>query len=509
MKKENFTDKLKAEAREFSSPFVSAVLFGLAGHMFVFTNKLMNADEVDSLFGKGATVTSGRWGLEAVKYIFPDQSMPWLYGVITLLLFALSACIIIRTFEIKGKLMRILLAGMITVFPSLTGTYCFMFTSSAYALAFLFTVVSAAVFYREKGGLKWVICPLLLTAGLGIYQSYIAVAAGLFVLCVLKKCLDGENSFKRLAANVFSYLAVLLLSVGLYFAVTALVLKITGSEFNFYVRQNVNADADIHGITGRIRMAYDFFTYYFTYREFALITGEASRYAHIVLMLVCAAALAVSAVRLVREKKALAAAGTICAAVILPLAIDCLFLVFSKESIHTLALYSFVCVYILAAMLSEKVFSGGEKIKMLGRDAVYLCLIIAIVSNIYFANKVYLKLYLQYENAYSFYSILLTRVENTDGFDENCSLAIIGDQDNTLRRFDEIDVGYIQGPSYDLVNIYSREKFFNYYLGSSIPFADNETKERIKTDARFLEMPEYPYYGSVRKIDDCIVVKLG
>ena len=121
----------------------------------------------------------------------------------------------------------------------------------------------------------------------------------------------------------------------------------------------------------------------------------------------------------------------------------------------------------------------------------------------------YLKLYLQYENAYSFYSILLARVENTEGFDEGCSLAVIGDQDNKLRRFDELDVGYIQGPSYDLVNIYSREKFFNYYLGSSIPFADNETKERIKTDERFIEMPEYPYYGSVRKIDDCIVVKLG
>ena len=53
-------------------PFVSALIFGLAAHMFAFTNKLVNADEIESLFGKGATVTSGRWGLEAVKLIFPD-----------------------------------------------------------------------------------------------------------------------------------------------------------------------------------------------------------------------------------------------------------------------------------------------------------------------------------------------------------------------------------------------------------------------------------------------------
>ena len=34
-------------------------------------NKLLNHDEIESLFGKGATITSGRWGLEPVKLLFP------------------------------------------------------------------------------------------------------------------------------------------------------------------------------------------------------------------------------------------------------------------------------------------------------------------------------------------------------------------------------------------------------------------------------------------------------
>ena len=499
----------KTEIKEYSAPFFAALLFGLAAHAYAFTNKLMNADEVDSLFGKGATVTSGRWGLEAIRFLFPNQSMPWLYGLITLLLFAVSACLIIKTFEIKGKLIRILLAGMITVFPSLTGTFCFMFTSSSYALAFLLTVLSVSLVYKKSGWRRWALSILLLTAGLSIYQSYIAVAAGLFVLCVFKTCLDGENSFQSLLKKVISYLAVLLLSVGLYFAVTLLILKLTGSEFNFYVQQNVYSGENSVSLPGRVRMAYDFFTYYFTYREFALITSEASRYAHLVLLAVCAVTLVVSAVRLIKEKKLLAAAGMLCAVILLPLAIDCLFLVFSKESVHTLALYSFVCVYILAAILMEKTLAGEKTVQKVGRDIVYVCLLIAMVSNVYFANKVYLKLHLQYENAYSFYSILLSRVENTEGFDENCRLAMIGDQDNKMRRFDELDIGYVQGPSWDLVNIYSREKFFRYYLGCSIPFATNDEKEKLKKDERFIEMEEYPYDGSVKKIDDFIVVKLG
>ena len=129
-------DRICTAARENLIPLLSALGFGLAAHTFAFSNKLMNADEVESLFGKGATVTSGRWGLEAIKFIFPDVSMPWLYGIVSLMLLAVSACLIIRLFKIENKLMQLLLAGMLTAFPSQTGVFCFMFTSSAYALAF-------------------------------------------------------------------------------------------------------------------------------------------------------------------------------------------------------------------------------------------------------------------------------------------------------------------------------------------------------------------------------------
>ena len=138
---QRYFEKLTAAARENMIAFVSALGFGLAAHMFAFSNKLMNADEVESLFGKGATITSGRWGLEAIKFIFPDASMPWLYGMVSLILLAVSACLIIRLFRIENKLMQLLLAGMVTAFPSQTGVFCFMFTSSAYALAFLLAVL--------------------------------------------------------------------------------------------------------------------------------------------------------------------------------------------------------------------------------------------------------------------------------------------------------------------------------------------------------------------------------
>lgn len=61
---------------KYRLPFLSAIAAGFLAHMFAFTNKLVNADEAATLFGKGASAVSGRWGLELVKLIFPDYSMP-------------------------------------------------------------------------------------------------------------------------------------------------------------------------------------------------------------------------------------------------------------------------------------------------------------------------------------------------------------------------------------------------------------------------------------------------
>ena len=61
----------------------------------------------------------------------------------------------------------------------------------------------------------------------------------------------------------------------------------------------------------------------------------------------------------------------------------------------------------------------------------------------------------------------------------------------------------------DLINVYSRENFFRYYLGFEIPFADEAEIRALEEDPQVLAMAEYPYYGSVKKIGDLIVVRLG
>ena len=121
----------------------------------------------------------------------------------------------------------------------------------------------------------------------------------------------------------------------------------------------------------------------------------------------------------------------------------------------------------------------------------------------------YLKMHLQYENASAFYISLIAQIKETEGFDEDCRVAIIGQQDNLLYPFPELSTEGLLGPSQDLVNIYSRENFFRRYLGFSVPFASQEELDALRKTAQFAQMAEYPYQGSVQKIGEYVVVKLG
>lgn len=148
--KATYTDSivqwLKSKWNEFKAPAISAWIAGALAYMFVITNKIVNWDDLQFLFGKGYTLTSGRWGLDIIQHILPNFSMPWLWGVFSIFLLSIAVCVIINIFEIKRKVLQCILAANVLVFPSQIGTMLYMFTCSSYAVAFLMAVLSVRMF---------------------------------------------------------------------------------------------------------------------------------------------------------------------------------------------------------------------------------------------------------------------------------------------------------------------------------------------------------------------------
>ena len=490
---------LREEAACWRMPFFTALVVGLLAHGYAFFNKLVNHDEIESLFGKGATVTSGRWGLELVKVLFPDWSMPWIYGAVSLLLMAAAVCLMLRLLQIRTRALQMLLAALVISFPTLTGNFCFMFTSAPYAWAFLLAVLAAALFW-EKRPLPRALGLVLLVLALGIYQSYIAVVASLCVLKMMAEAMDAERPAAGIVLDGVKALAWMAAAIAVYYAATLLAFRVTGAAFNTYVTENVNGSVSL---LRRVRMAYDNFLYIFTFRNFYVISSEFARYLHLLLAAGTGLGMAVLAVK----KRSLLHAGLLAVlAALLPLSICCMFLIMSRQSIHTLVMYSFTAVYFLTALVLERLPGVWGR-----RSGAFAGVVLAavVLSNVYFANMTYLKLQLQYENAYAFYTVLTSRLTSLEGFDEHSRLALVGRQETLLHRFPELNTELLMGPSPDLVNIYSRENLLRYYLGFDVPFASEEECAALENDPAVQAMPVYPYTGSVRMIGDLAVIRLG
>lgn len=501
---------LVQKANEYKIPLFTALIVGALAHMFAFTNKLVNHDEVQSLFSKGGTVVLGRWGLGALDSIFPNYSMPWIYGVITIILIAVSCCILVRIFSIRSKLLQGLLAGLVISFPALTGTFGYMFTSSSYAVAFFLAVLAVWLIGHKQ---IWYSIPALMCMilSLSIYQSYISIAASMLVLLLIQQLLCGEDFLPTLRRGVY-FVLFLILSLAGYFIATQIVFVITDTEWSSYASGGVAMS--VSSIVNGLFLAYDSFLRFFTESYHGLIPTAFSRLMHALLLMAMAVLLLL---HLRREKP-----KNICSLLlllvligVLPLAINCMYLITATESIHTLVLYSFVAIYIFAAILIDECLSlpASSKILEIGRqfslNAAALAIAVIIIVNTYVANQSYLNLYLRYENAYAFYTALVADIKLMPEFTENTKLAVIGDY-REAAYFDEQfeDTDRITGVHGFIPDSYSAERFLTYYIGLPIPFASSEEIVAIQSSAEYQEMAVYPYYGSMRLFGDILVVKL-
>ncbi len=499
---------LVSKGKENRLPMLAAFVFGFLAHTFAFTNKLLNHDEANSLFSKGGTIVLGRWGLGAMDSVFPNVSMPWIYGVITIALLAVSVCVVVHILHLRSGWYQVLAAGFIMTFPSLTGTFGYMFTSSSYGVAFLLAVL--AVWLLQKPD-KWFWAGALvcMVASLSIYQAYVSLAAGLLVLVVIRQLLDGEDAAAVLRRGI-AYVVFLVLALGLYYGAALVILKLKHLEMVSYASDSL-AFSPL-SLPANIAAAYRAFFRFFREGSLCLIPTALSRTLHGIL-LICAAGMLL--LRLIGKKRtALSLVLFAIALLLFPLAVCCMYLFTAPDSIHTLVMYGFVNVYLLVLVLAEGCRPAGQKWAGILRAAVLnaapVLSALIIVINIYIANESYLTLQLRYENAYAFYTSLIADMKQSPDFTEGTRLAVIGTWKDPAFYEENLNfTNALTGVTGFKPDSYSKERFMQYYLGFSIPFASEAEQEEIASTEAYAAMPAYPYYGSMQKFGDILVVKLS
>ena len=59
----------------------------------------------------------------------------------------------------------------------------------------------------------------------------------------------------------------------------------------------------------------------------------------------------------------------------------------------------------------------------------------------------------------------------------------------------------------ELINAYSKKNFIKYYIGVNFKYETDERVEELENMEEVKEMNVYPYDGSIKKIENTIVVK--
>lgn len=494
-------------------PLISSIIIGLLSHMFVLTNKLINDDELFYLFGKGATIGSGRWGLLLISPAFPDISMPWIYGILSIILVSLVTCLIIRIFSIETKLLQIVLSGLIISFPVLTSTFSYMFTSIYYIVSLFFSVLAVYLLCIPTcHKLFWSLTALILSVvSTGIYQPYISVSASLLVIFLIKELLHLQSDEKKIFQKGLFYIGFLVLSLGCYWVFSKLIWTVTNIDMNSYSQEAVTFS--ITTIIQNIKTAYQYFIKHLFQMEEGIVQPMLSTGIHIFCFLIAGFELALWGYRTKRLSKVMLMVFLI---IILPLAINCMYVFIEPGHIHTLVLFSFFSIYILFFVLIEDALLNIKKknllstLRFLCMDLIILCLSLVILFNVYSANEFYLNLHLRYENFYAFSTSVFSQLQSQPGYTQDTPVAIIGHYtvpDFYKKHF--VRSNRIKGSVNATPSCYSKYEMFHYYIGHELTLVDEEDEQMISQTPEFAAMPSYPANGYMKMIGDTMVIKLS
>lgn len=496
--------------------FLTTLSFGIVVHLFALTNVLHNHDDIAAYpVGMGTGISSGRWFLEILDRWFIHSgggyNLAYLNGFIFILFIALSSFLLISVLRIKSYFGAILIGTCFVVFPSAISILIFRFSAHINGLAIFLAVLS--VWTMRKFKFSWLVSAVLMALSLGIYQAYFPLAASICVILVMKQLLEGNGNCSRacLIKGLY-YCGTLILGLLFYLAAQKYFMGVFGRSLSGYRGMESMYNYDITALPGLIFDALRGFLL-MPLLDYCDIANIASiRKAYFVIEFITVLLLGISAFSKKRSIKDFLLLLSLCAA--FPIAVNLIVLLAPGTEPYTMMVYSFVSILWLPIVLSD-VLSLEKKISFGDTTFLKICSFAVVgfivLSYAYHANVNYSSEYVATKQAENYINALVVQVRMTDGFDADKKWAFVGSVNDPLLE-NRWKLGARYGGNLiatELINNYSRGDWIRLYFGYGVPLASQEAIVEVKTSTEYKTMPYWPAEGSIKVIDDLVVIKLS
>ncbi|MFI3200389.1 MAG: glucosyltransferase domain-containing protein [Eubacteriales bacterium] len=500
--------------------FWITILVGLTTYLYLFTNNLNNYDNMEvTPEGVGTGLTSGRWFLMVVaKFIEViwggTYNVPLFNGLVTIVVLAVSSCVLIRVLEIGNPYLCSLIGVITVVYPTIAASMLFSYTVGYYAFAISFMVFGIAFikygkWYTLLAGAFFMCCSL------GIYQGYLPYAIGIMVIVLMKMCMDERRSFQEIFYKGMQMVIALVVSYVMYRVILEVCLWMKGEQLSQYKGVDHMGVIDTTSIWEQITSIYHSMIW-ITYTNYASLSGTVMVRMGYVMMyaLIIGSTCCLWKTKWKKKEERLKGCLFLLLLLLFPIAVNFMMIMVS-EGIYVLMQLGFVTIFYLGIVVVDSLVNRTSSFETIWQKKrkeyiLFLTVFTISVTGLNYAwqsNVNYRALYYSNRQVEHYYDLLYTRIKMSEGYSKEKRIYFIGTTiiDPTLHSPSwEYPFEYVGNTM--TINDYSREKAIAHYLGyeyERISYALYETYE-----SKIKSMNTYPDDFSILVIDDVVLVRL-
>lgn len=493
--------------------FITALLSGIIAHGYMFTTKIIYADEIYYSFGLGSTFPSNRWGLGIVYHFgskfFDFFSNPLFNGLISVTFIAFSCMLLYRLLDLHTKISAIILSMTMVVFPVIASIFICMFTAPMYQISLFLSVLAIYILKENRSFTRILLSSIAISISLGIYQAYITVSLCTAILLLIVKLMNSDL-IKKSIYHGMCILAAGILGLIEYFIINKIFLIIVDTTAIDYKGMDTMGQLDLGKMPSLVIETYKNYFVDYTWNginAFIIIP--------ILLFII-----AVVTVILFFTNIDIPCRNKVCISflfLLFPLCANSIYLMSTDEgyNVTNLMQYSLMMSLCIPVIILDKLWFRQKKSAVIQTLTLILTTFLLCVNFVYsyIDNSCYLKATYLQKQADTYYTTLISTIKQTPGYKDEYPVAFIGDFNiddrsitvNTDMAGIEITGYHSQTISYMLE--YRPIEYMKINCGYSPQLAEN-TNELENLDA-VKNMTSYPDYGSVKIINDTVVVKVG
>ena len=491
--------------------FFAVLIVGMFAHFYKITNWLPNWDSLVFRYDSQNMLPLGRWFLPVVCSVTSFYDLPYLNGLIAIIMHAIGSVLICKMFGVKKDITAFLIGAVIVSFPSVTSVLMYNYVADGYSIAFLFCCIAGCLITQKKP--KYILSVCLITLSVAIYQAYITVIIVLLIAHLSHELIFEKRDVKYLLKKAACYFATGLFAMILYTVILNLLLKITGTQLLEYQginSSNAMTNINIPGTLYTVKHSISGFFFDFENGLSLFTTLNVIIFA----ITICIYCVSAYKNKVLRSPVKIAIIAILVVGVVFGSTV--LALINPGVDYHNLMLMGYIVFYIFFIVLYEKGLPKSSKGENLQKWTVFVISLLIILNQIVIANVSYHKAQIAYEKSYGTLIRIADRIEQTENA-ENCNeIVVIGALDGSKEYSVDlppdmtgITNGFIIRADDEIVGQSVFCSALNDYCHKHYSFLSGNRKQYFVSNPVVKDMDIWPGKGSVAVVDNVLVIKLG